>query len=109
MASLPGEFAALESFAEKWCVATEGERWARRLSSSMAELQAFYDAILPRVPEAMAFCDKFPLHDMPPDAVNLLRMVYSFVIVSFPVELWSQAHVPDTRGAALDRISEPVP
>ena len=53
-------------------------------------MQAFYDASLPRVEEAIAYCDTFPLDDMPDDAVNLLRLVYSFVIVSFPVELWRQ-------------------
>ena len=89
---LPSEFAELEPFAEKWCLATERERWDARMASSMDELQAFYDADLPRVPEAIAFCDKFPLDDMPDDAVNLLRLIYSFVIVSFPVELWRQPY-----------------
>ena len=27
---LPSEFADLERFAEPWCLATEGERWAQR-------------------------------------------------------------------------------
>jgi hypothetical protein len=109
MALLPSEFSALEPFAERWCLATERERWAERLSSSMEELQAFYDAILPHVQDAIAFCDKFPLDAMPDDAVHLLRLVYSFVIVSFPVELWGQTYPPDTRGTSFDRISEPTP
>ena len=46
------EFSELEPFAAKWCLATEPERWATRMSSSMAELQAFYDAIFPRVTDA---------------------------------------------------------
>ena len=109
MALLPGEFAELEPFAEKWCLATEPERWATRMASSMEEMQAFYDAILPRVPDAIAFCDKFPLDDMPDDARNLLRLVYSFVIVSFPVELWRQPYVPYTAGTSFDRVAEPQP
>ena len=109
MAMLPSEFSDLEPFAKKWCLATEGQRYAERLSSSMDELQAFYDAIFPLVGEAMAFCDKFPLHDMPDPALNLLRMIYSFVIVSFSVELWRQPYVPDTRGTSFDRYIEPVP
>ena len=75
----------------------------------MDELQDFYDAIFPRVREAIAFCDKFPLDDMPADALNLLRMIYSFVVVSFSVELWSQPSVPDTCGTSFDRYIEPVP
>jgi hypothetical protein len=109
MAMLPGEFSDLEPFAEKWCLATERERYAERLSSSMDELQAFYDAVFPRVGEAMAFCDEFPLHEMPDGALNLLRMLYSFVIASFSVELWRQPYVPDTRGTSFDRYIEPVP
>jgi hypothetical protein len=109
MAMLPSEFAELEPFAAKWCLATEPERWAERMSSSMDEMQAFYDAILPRVGDALAYCDKFPLDDMPDDAVNLLRLVYSFVTVSFPVELWRQPYVPDTLGTSFDRLSEPLP
>src|SRR6266508_6635729 len=104
MAMLPGEFAELEPFAERWCLATERERWAQRMASSMDELHAFYDAIFPRVEEAIAYCDKFPLDGMPDDALRLLRMIYSFVIVSFPVELWGQPYPPDTRGTSFDRI-----
>ena len=109
MALLPSEFTDLEQFAAKWCLATEPERWAERMSSTMEEMQAFYDAIFPRVPEALAFCDKFPLDEMPEDALHLLQLIYSFVIVSFPVELWGQPHVPDTLGTSFDRISEPLP
>jgi hypothetical protein len=109
MGLLADQFSALERFAGKWGRATERERWAERLASSMEELHTFYDAILPRVPEAMAYCDRYPLEDMPDEAVNLLRSVYSFVIVSFPVELWAQQWVPDTRGTAFERICEPTP
>ena len=109
MALLPSEFADLEPFAGKWSLATEAERWAERMSSTMPEMQAFYDASLPRVPDALAYCDQFPLDDMPDDAAHLLQLIYSFVIVSFPVELWGQPHVPDTLGTSFDRLSEPLP
>ena len=80
-----------------------------RLSSSMPELQEFYDAIFPRVTDAIAYCDTFPFDDMPDDAVNLLRLVYSFVIVSFAVELWSQPDVPGTLGTSFDRVAGAAP
>jgi hypothetical protein len=109
MAMLPPEFADLEPYAETWCLATETERWNLRLASSMDDLQAYYDAIFPHVPEAIAYVDRFSLDEMPADAVNLLRMVYSFIIVSFPVELWRQPNVPDTGATHFHRISEPAP
>jgi hypothetical protein len=75
----------------------------------MDDMQAFYDGIFPRVEEAIAYCDTFPLDSMPDEAVDLLRLIYSFVIVSFPVELWRQPYVPDSLGTAFVRISEPLP
>ena len=54
MALLPTPFADLEPFAAVWCLPTEGERYDRRLASTMDELQAFYDACFPRVEEAIA-------------------------------------------------------
>ncbi len=106
---LPPEFSDLEPFAATWCLATEPERFAQRLASSMDEMQAFYDAITARVEEAMDYCDKFSLDDMPEDARNLLHLLYSMVMVSFPVECWGQAHVPDTGAAYLDLLVEPGP
>jgi hypothetical protein len=109
VALLPTEFADLEPFAEKWSLATEAERWDTRLSTSMDDMQAFYDASLPRIEEALAYCDKFPLDDLPDDALALLRVVYSFVLVSFPIELWRQPYPPDTKGTSFDRYVEPLP
>jgi hypothetical protein len=106
---LPAEFSDLEPFAATWCLPTEHERFAARLSSAIGEMQAFYDAITPRVEEALTYCDKFPLDEMPEDAQNLLHLLYSMVMVSFPVEVWGQPHVPDTGAAYLDLLVEPGP
>jgi hypothetical protein len=106
---LPEEFADLEPFAGRWCLATEGERFAERMASTMPEIQAFYDAVVPRAEEAISYCDKFPLDDMPDDALNLLHLLYSMVLVSFPVECWGQPKIPDTGAAALELVSEPGP
>ncbi len=62
---LPAAFADLEPFAAKWCLATEQERFAMRLASTMDEMQAFYDAITARADEAMTYCDTFALDDLP--------------------------------------------
>jgi hypothetical protein len=107
-ARLPESFADLEPFAERWCLATERERYARRLASSMEEMRALYDAIFPRVDDALAYCDRYPLDGMPDDARRLLELVHSFVMVTFPVEVWGQARIPDTGDAALDRVIEPT-
>jgi hypothetical protein len=107
-AMLPAEFADLEPFSE-WCLPSEAERYGKRLATSMAEMQAFYDAITPRAEEAISYCDKFPLDDLPEDVLNLMHLLYSMIMVSFPVECWKQPRVPDSGAAALDCLSEPVP
>ena len=70
MPLLPGEFSDLEPFAEKWCLATESERWAQRMASSIDEMQTFYDAILPRADEAMTYLEQFPLDALPDEALR---------------------------------------
>jgi hypothetical protein len=72
---LPAQFSDLEPFAATWCLATEPERFAQRMASSMEEMQSFYDAITPRAEEAMTYCDTFALDDLPADAQNLLHLL----------------------------------
>lgn len=105
---LPPEFADLEPYSD-WCLGTEAERYAKRLSSSMRDMQAFYDAVTARAEEAIAYCDKFSLDDLPEDVLNLMHLLYSMIQVSFPVECWKQPKVPDTGATSLDCVAEPVP
>ena len=105
--ALPPEFADLEPFAD-WCLPTEAERYAKRLASSMDEMQAFYDAAFPRLEEILAYLDSLELDSLPDDAGRLLVLSYSLVNVSFPVEVWRQARVPDSGAASMDVIVEPA-
>lgn len=108
-ALLPSQFSALEPFARTWCLASEPERYAKRLASTMDEMQAFYDALFPRAEEAIAYCEKFPLDDLPDDVRRLLHLLYSLIMVSFPVEIWRQPYLPDTGTASFELEIEPVP
>ena len=108
-ALLPAEFADLEPWVEEWCLDSEPERYAKRLSSRMDEIQAFYDAIFPRAEEAIQYLEKFPLDDLPEDAFRLLKLLYSLILMSFPVEIWHQSYIPDTGNAQFELKIEPVP
>jgi hypothetical protein len=108
-ALLPSAFAELEVFAGIWCLPTESERWAKRMASSIAEMREFYDAFFPRVEEAIDYCDKFSLDDMPEDAVNLLHLIYSLVMAAMAVEIFKQPRPTDSADAVIDRVGEPVP
>jgi len=82
---------------------------AKRLSSSMDEIQAFYDAVYPRAEAAMTYLEKFPLDDLPEDAWRLLKLLYSLILMSFAVEIWKQPYIPDTGTAEFALEIEPVP
>jgi hypothetical protein len=109
MSKLPQQFAELEPFAQSWCLATERERYAQRMASTIEEMRAFYDAVVPRAEDAMTYLDQLPLDALPENATNLLHLLYSMVQVSFPVEVWRQPRVPDTGSASFDCFTEPVP
>ena len=104
---LPAEFAALEPYLD-WDLADEPDRYAKRLASSMAEMQAFYDVAFPKINDVISYCDKFPLDDLPDDARTLMHIMQSLVMVSFPIEAWKQPRVPDSGAAWVELIREPV-
>ena len=90
MSKLPEEFAGLERFAD-WCLPTEEERYAKRLASSMEQMQELYDAGMARLEDIMVYVDaRFPLAGMPDDAKALVHLGQSIVMVSFPIEVWKQ-------------------
>lgn len=105
---LPAEFADLERFAE-WILPTEPERYAKRLASSMDEMQDLYDVGMNRLEDVMVYLDaRFPLHDMPDDAKRLMHLMQSVVMVSFPIEVWKQPRVLDSGAAWVEITREPV-
>jgi len=108
-AFLPAGFSELERFAATWCLATESLRYAQRMASNLKEMQALYDAGFCRIPDALAYCDRFPLDDMPDDARHLLQLVYSIIMVAMCIEIWQQPNVINGADARLDRIAEPLP
>jgi hypothetical protein len=107
MPTLPADFADLEPFAD-WSLETEAERYAKRLASTMDELQAFYDVAFPRLEDAMAYLDALELNALPEDATRLLWLCYSLVNASFPVEVWRQPRVPDSGAASMDMLVQPA-
>ena len=108
MATLPAEYVDLEPFAG-WAIPTERARYDKRLASTMDELQAFYDAALPKLDDGMSYLAQFDeLDAMPEDAKRLLWLFCSLVTVSFPVEVWRQPKVPDSGSTVLDAVAEPA-
>jgi len=106
---LPSAFAELECFAETWCLPTETERFNQRLASTIGELRQFYDAFFPRLEEAIDHCDKFALDELPEDALHLLHLIYSLVMVAMAVEIMGQPAPVDAADAVMIRTGWPTP
>jgi hypothetical protein len=107
MPVLPAEFADLEQFSD-WAIPTERARYAKRLSSTMDELQEFYDAAFARLEVAMSYLEQFDVNALSEEAKHLLWLYCSLVTVSFPVEVWRQPRVPDSGASSFDAVTEPV-
>jgi hypothetical protein len=106
---LPSGFAEFEPYAQTWCLATETERWNARVNSTMPLMQDFYNAFFPRLEEAIEYCDKFALDSLPEDALNLLHMIYSLIMVAMSVEIMHQPIPVSAADAVMIRTVEPVP
>ena len=107
MPTLPATFAELEPFAD-WALPSEADRYAKRLQSSMDELQAFYDAAFPRLEDGAEYLKGVALEGISDEDRNLLHLFEALVTVSFPVEVWRQPRVPDSGAASVDMVVEPA-
>jgi hypothetical protein len=94
---LPTQFSDLESFAEKWSLATQNQREACRRASSPTEIRAVYDALLPRMDAVLDYLNQFPLDNMPEDARRLMYLTFSLAEVAPYVECYgSKPWIPDS-------------
>jgi hypothetical protein len=84
---LPTQFEDLARFAD-WALDSERARNRKRLASSMQEIRTFYDALLPRVDEALEYLNRFPLDALPAAERNLLNLTLSLAEVANAVELF---------------------
>jgi hypothetical protein len=108
MPTLPPAFADLEPFAD-WALPSERDRYAKRISSTQDELQAFYDAAFPRLQESTDHLKGIALDGISEEDQNLLWLFCSLVTVSFPFEVWRQPRVPESGASSFDVYAEPRP
>lgn len=85
---LPASFEALEPLVPHWALGTQDARQHQRIHSTRGELKAFYDAMLPRLPDILAHVDKYPLGQLPDDARRLFWLALSLAEVAPHIELY---------------------
>lgn len=91
---LPAAFAELKPFVG-WALATERERTAKRHTSDLAAIRAFYDAMLPRLGEILQYLDDFPPEDVPDDVQRLFLLTLSLAEIAPAIENFGQPSVLD--------------
>lgn len=105
-ATLPAAFAALEHLVPEWAIEDGHQRYVKRVNSSMEELRAFYQQIVPHAETAVAYLNEFDYRQpLPEDAARLRNLLYSLITVSLAVELWQQPRVRHSGITILTRLS----
>lgn len=94
MGRLPAGFEEFEEFVDYWDVPTSNDRWNRRAAADYGEIVRFYDAMTPRMEEATAFIEQYPLHEMPDDVGCLFRLLLALMQASLAVELHQASRIP---------------
>lgn len=106
---LPPEFAELEPFVPHWACETTEARMAARCSLDMAQIWQFYDAMVPRVEDALAFLERFPLDSLPTEARRLLALVLALAQAHIAVEIHKAPRAPGTPWPNSIRIQSGLP
>jgi hypothetical protein len=92
-ALLPKQFANLAPHL-RYALPTTKERVRARVNSSMAELQAFYDDVGPRMEGIMTYLQDFPPEEskLAPQELRLVKLAKAFMAIAPALELF---HAPD--------------
>ena len=104
---LPTAFAHLEPFAKDWAIGAEAARNEKRLASTMPELRAFYNALLPQVEPMIEYLRPLPLGGMAGPEQRLLNMALTFMEVAPSIEIFFAVDVPNSFAAERFKILPP--
>lgn len=94
-AILPEGFGELERFVADWVLPDAPARMAKRQSSTMDEIKAFYAALLARGEDALAYLRGYELGAMPPETERLLKLMLMLAEVAPAVEWYDDPMVYD--------------
>lgn len=107
---LPHGFEDLLPFAARWSLGTTAERSQERHRSSMDDIRAFYDAMMPKAATALTYLDKVP-YDGTMSAAdrNLMNLYLSLAELTTAVEWYGQPSVIDGYDPSLVRMPVELP
>ncbi|WP_372721946.1 hypothetical protein [Immundisolibacter sp.] len=92
--TLPRGFDDLECWVAEWAIGEEAARNRKRLASSLDQLQAYYNALLPRMDAIIPHLNQYSLDALAPAEQTLLEMALMFMEVAPAVEIYKHPDVP---------------
>ncbi len=84
-----------------WSLPTDRERSAKRQSSTMAEINAFYHAMLPRMDAILSYLEQYPPERVPADVQRLFFLTLSLAKIAPAVEMYGE---PNAEGLDALRL-----
>lgn len=99
---LPAGFEQLESCVAEWVLPDAAARMAKRQASTIAELRAFYGAMLPMGEAALAWLRGYELGALPLEGERLLKLMLALAEIAPAVEWYDDPRVYD--GFPVERI-----
>jgi len=107
---LPEGFEGFAPFLD-WAIPRQADRAAKKMTSTFDQLKALYDFGMAddNIARALAYCDQFPLSDLPEDAATLFHITLSMAEVRPQVELYRQVHQPIPGKEVLPSRLPPLP
>jgi len=93
--NLPTGFSDLESLVAEWALPNEQARYLKLHASTLPQLKAFYDTMLPRMDAVMEFLKTQPVEGMAPEAQALFHLAMTFSETAHPLDLgWKDVDFP---------------
>lgn len=92
---LPKGFTALERWLDDWVLADSSARLDKRMRSSLDELRAFYDGMLPHAEAALAYLAQRQLGALDEAEEKLLKLMLSLAEVGPAIEWYGTGNYPD--------------
>ena len=90
---LPAQFADLQHWADQWGHGKRSERMRQRVTSRYEDVESFYKAVHPRMPEILEYLNNIPLSNMTPSAQALLRLGMAMIECARCVEVWKAVDI----------------
>ena len=97
---LPERFTDLAPYLA-WSLPTDRERSVKRQSSSMDEISAFYQAMLPRMDEILSYLEQYPPEQISADVKRLFALTLSLAKIAPAVEMYGE---PNAEGLDALRL-----